>query len=408
MAAIGVFGALDTKGTEIAFLTREIEQRGHRPVVVDAGVLGSPAFEPAVSRAEVAEAGGARLEALVAQGDRGRAVAAMADGAAEIARRLHAAGRIDAALGVGGGAGTSIGTAAMRALPLGIPKVMVSTMAGGDVSGFVGISDIVMVPAVVDISGLNRLSREVFVRAAAAICAMVDARVPEAAGVPLVAASMFGNTTTCVDAARASLERAGYEVLVFHATGTGGRTMEGLVEAGYVAGVLDVTTTEWADELVGGVLTAGATRLEAAARRGTPAVVAPGCLDMVNFWGPETVPEAFRGRRFYQHTPNVTLMRTTPEENDALGRILASKLNLSIGPVEVYLPLNGLSVISAPGGPFHWPEADRALFDSLRKHLRRDIPVHALDLAINDRAFAEAMASGLLAMLEPGAGVDRE
>jgi uncharacterized protein (UPF0261 family) len=400
MATIVIVGALDTKGTEIAFIRNEVERRGHRAAVVDVGVLGAPAFEPAVSRREVAEAGGASLEALVAKGDRGVAVTAMAAGATAVVLRLFQEGRLDAVLGVGGGAGTSVGTAAMRTLPLGVPKVMVSTLAGGDVSGFVGVKDIVMIPSVVDVSGLNRLSREVFTRAAAAVCAMAEVVLPAAADVPMIAASMFGNTTECVEAARASLERAGYEVLVFHATGTGGKTMEGLIESGYVAGVFDATITEWADELVGGVLSAGPTRLDAAARSGVPAAVAPGCLDMVNFWAPETVPERFRNRRFYKHNANVTLMRTTPEENAELGRIIAGKLNASTGPVALYLPLGGLSVISAPGGPFHWPEADQALFEALRSHLRPDIPVQAYDLAINDRAFAEAMTGGLLAMIE--------
>ena len=400
MATIVIIGALDTKGTEVAFIRGEVERRGHRTVVVDAGVLGAPAFEPTVTRREVAEAGGVALDTLVAQGDRGLAVTTMAAGAGAVALRLYEEGRLDAILGVGGGAGTSVGTMAMRALPLGVPKVMISTLAGGDVSGFVGIKDIVMIPAVVDVSGLNRLSREVFTRSAAAVCAMAEVVLPEAADVPMIAASMFGNTTECVEVARASLERAGYEVLVFHATGTGGKTMEGLIESGYITGVLDVTTTEWADELVGGVLSAGPSRLEAAARSGVPAVVAPGCLDMVNFWAPETIPAQFRERRFYRHNANVTLMRTTPDENAELGRIIAGKLNASSGPVAVYLPLGGLSVISAPGGPFHWPEADRALFDALRAHLRPDIPVHAYDLAINDRAFAEAMTAGLLAMVE--------
>lgn len=403
MAVIAIVGALDTKGSEVGFLRSEVERRGHRALVVDIGVLGAPAFEPAVPRHEVAaETGECTLEALVERGDRGHAVAVMARGAAALVARLYRGGRVDAVLGLGGGAGTSVATSAMRALPLGVPKLMISTMAGGDVRGFVGVSDIVMVPAVVDVSGLNRISREVFTRAVAAICAMVDVVLPAAADVPVIAASMFGNTTDCVEMARATFERAGYEVLVFHATGTGGRTMEGLIESGYVAGVFDATTTEWADEVVGGVLTAGPSRLEAAATRGIPAVVAPGCLDMVNFWAPDTIPERFAGRRFYAHNPNVTLMRTTPEENVELGRVIAGKLNRSVGPVAVYLPLGGLSVISAPGGPFHWPEADTALFDSLREHLRPDIPVHALELAINDRAFADAMSSGLVAMLEPG------
>jgi uncharacterized protein (UPF0261 family) len=401
-ATIVVIGALDTKGAEIGFLRDRIVERGHRALVVDVGVGGRAPFAPDLANDDVGRAAGTTIAALVADGDRGRAVTTMARGAETIARRLFDEGRLDAIVGIGGGAGTSIGTAAMRALPLGVPKVMVSTLASGDTRAFVGVKDIVMVPSIVDISGLNRISRGVFARAAAAICGMVETDVPSADDTPLIAASMFGNTTACVEAARATIERAGFEVLVFHATGTGGQTMESLIEAGHIAGVLDATTTEWADELVGGVMAAGPSRLEAAARSGTPAVVAPGCLDMVNFWAPDTVPDRFKGRRFYQHNANVTLMRTTPDENRELGRIIAEKLNRSTGPVAVYLPLGGISVISAPGGPFHWPEADAALFDSLRAHLREGIPVHALDLNINDPAFADAMALGLLGMIAGG------
>jgi uncharacterized protein (UPF0261 family) len=248
----------------------------------------------------------------------------------------------------------------------------------------------------VDVSGINRISRAVFARAAGAIAGMVEAEVPFGADKPLIAASMFGNTTPCVEAARKLLEQAGYEVLVFHATGTGGKTMESLIEAGLIAGVLDVTTTEWADELVGGVLAAGPARLEAAARHGVPAIVTPGCLDMVNFWAPPTVPEKFKGRKFYPHNPNVTLMRTTPEECAQLGQILAEKLNLSTGPVTVLIPLKGISVIAAPGGPFHWPEADAALFGALKKNLRKGIPVIEMDCNINDLPFARRCAEELL------------
>ena len=398
MANIAVIGALDTKGAELAFLRDAIAGHGHAPLVIDVGVMGQPAFAPAVSRSEVAAAGGHDVAKLAADGDRGSAVTAMADSAREIIVRLFAERRIDGIIAMGGGAGTTIGTAAMRALPLGIPKVMVSTLASGDVRGFVGVKDIVMIPAIVDISGLNRISRGVFTRAAAAVCAMVEARVPEGDDAPLITASMFGNTTKCVEAARAIVEAAGFEVLVFHAVGAGGQTMESLIEAGHIAGVLDVTTTEWADELVGGVMSAGPTRLEAAARSGTPAVIAPGCLDMVNFWEPHTLPEKYRTRRIYQHNSKQTLIRTDPGENAELGRIIAEKLNLSTGPAAVYFPLQGISVISAPGAPFHWPEADTALLESLRTHLRKDIPVHVMDMNINDPRFARAMAEGLLAM----------
>jgi uncharacterized protein (UPF0261 family) len=275
---------------------------------------------------------------------------------------------------------------------------MVSTLASGDVRGFVGVKDITMIPTIVDISGLNRISRTVFTRAAGAVCGMVETSVPPGEDKPTIVASMFGNTTPCVETARAMLERAGFEVLVFHATGSGGQTMESLIETGQVAGVLDVTTTEWADELVGGVMSAGPHRLEAAAKTGTPAVIAPGCLDMVNFWAPETVPERLAGRRLYRHNEKQTLVRTTPEENKALGRIIADKLNPSTGPVAVYLPLRGVSVISAAGGPYHWPEADAALFESLKAHLRKGIAVHEMDNHINDAPFAQAMAQGLLEM----------
>ncbi len=399
MPAILVLGALDTKGIEVAYLAEQIGNRGHETLVMDIGVLGEPAFQPRIPRHEVAEAGGADLGRLRAEGDRGRALAAMTLGAAVLTARLYAAGRFQAIVGLGGGAGTAVATAAMRALPLGVPKLMVSTLAGGDVRGFVGLKDIVMVPAIVDVSGLNRISRRVFTQAAGAICGMLGAEASPGGQKLLICASIFGNTTPCVDAARAVLEAAGYEILVFHATGTGGRTMESLIGEGCISGVLDVTTTEWADELVGGVLSAGPERMEAAARTGTPAVVAPGCLDMVNFWAPETVPEQFRGRLFYRHNPNVTLMRTTPEENEQLGRILAGKLNLSTGPVAVYLPRRGLSAISAPGGVFHSPEADQALFQALRSHLRPDIPVTELDCGINDPEFARAVAGRLLELI---------
>jgi uncharacterized protein (UPF0261 family) len=398
MSNIAVIGALDTKGAELAFLRDQIAVRGHTPLVIDVGVMGQPAFAADIARTEVAAAGGCNLAALAADGDRGRAVTAMADAAREIILRLFSQGRIDAVIAMGGGAGTTIGTAAMRALPLGMPKVMVSTLASGDVRGFVGVKDIMMIPAIVDISGLNRISRGVFTRAAAAVCGMVEARMPEADDAPLITASMFGNTTKCVEAARAIVEAEGFEVLVFHAVGAGGQTMESLIEAGLIAGVLDVTTTEWADELAGGVMSAGPTRLEAAARTGTPAVIAPGCLDIINFWEPHTLPEKFRGRRIYQHNPKQTLIRTDPDENAELGRVIAGKLNLSTGPAAVYFPLQGISVISAPGGPYWWPEADAALLGSLQTHLRKDIPVHVLDMNINDPRFSRAMAEGLLAM----------
>src|SRR5262249_16806995 len=308
--------------------------------------------------------------------------------------------KIHGVISLGGGGGTAIGTAAMRALPIGFPKVMVTTLASGNTAQYVGVKDVVLFPSIVDVAGLNRISREILSPAAGAICGMVEAETPKAADKAIVVASQFGNTTDCVNAARKILEAQGYEVLVFHATGVGGRTMESLIESGMVAGVLDITTTEWADELVGGVLGAGPTRLEAAARTGIPAIVTPGRLAMVNFLAPETVPARFQGRTFYQHNPQVTLMRTTPDECAQLGKILAGKLNLSKGPVTVLFPKRAISVISAPGQKFHDPAADDALRKALRADLRKDIEWIEMDCAINDPVFAEACVKALLANLK--------
>ena len=397
MATIAVLGTLDTKGREHAFVADRIRSRGHVPLVIDVGTGGAPTISPDISRAEVAAAAGIALEPLVAARDRGACVAAMAVAAAALLDRLVAEGRIDAVVALGGGGGTAIAAAAMRPLPIGFPKLIVSTLASGNTAAYVGTSDIVMMPAVVDVQGLNRISRTILARAAGAVCGMVEAAVTVADDRPLLVASMFGNTTRCVEAALPILEQAGYEVLVFHATGTGGRALEKLVASGLVAGVLDVTTTELADELVGGVLSAGPDRLDAAAKHGVPAVVVPGCLDMVNFGEPATVPSRFAGRRFSIHNPQVTLMRTTPAEAAALGGLVAAKLNASRGPVTVLIPRRGTSVIAAAGGPFEDPEADAALFDALMAGLRPDIPCHDLDLEINDPAFARACAEALLA-----------
>ncbi len=399
MSTIAVIGTLDTKGAEHAYVAELIRRRGHETWLIDVGSLGDPTVAPDIRREEVAEAAGVDFAELLAKKDRGESVTVMSIGAPIILAKLAEAGRIHGVISLGGGGGTAIGTSAMRALPTGFPKLMVSTLASGNVAPYVGVKDIVMFPSVVDVAGLNRISRQLLARAAGAICGMVEAEIPVAPDKPILVASQFGNTTACVERARKTLEAAGYEVIVFAATGTGGRTMESLIEAGLVAGVLDVTTTEWADELVGGVLSAGSTRLEAAARLGVPAVIATGCLDMVNFGPPDTIPAAFAGRCFYQHNPQVTLLRTNPEENARLGHIIAGKLNLSTGPVTVMLPLRGGSVISAPGGPFHDPTADAALFGALKATLRPGIPVHELDTVINDPAFADACAEELLRLL---------
>lgn len=327
-------------------------------------------------------------------------MAVMTKGVAEVTRELYKNGQIDGIISMGGGGGTVIGTSAMRALPVGFPKLMVSTLASGDTAPYVGTTDITMMPSVVDVAGVNRISRRIYTNAAGAICGMVQGEPDESEDKPLIAASMFGNTTTAVDYAREIMEAKGFEVLVFHATGTGGQTMEALVADGYIAGVLDITTTEWADEICGGVLSAGPHRLEAAAKAGIPQVVVPGCIDMCNFWARDTVPEKYSDRTFYEWNPNVTLMRTTPRENQRMGEIFAEKLNSATAPVAVLIPLKGYSQLDLEGQPFYWPEANQAFIEALKRDLRQDIPVTELDYDINAPEFSSQVAETLLAMLD--------
>ncbi len=401
MATILVVGTLDTKGRELAYVRDVIRQQGHDTLLVDVGVH-APTVQPDISREEVAEAGGVDVAGLAAIGDRGGAVTAMTKAAAAMVRNLFAEDRFQGIISLGGSAGTTIGTAAMQELPVGVPKVMVSTLASGDTRPYVGTKDITMMYSVVDVSGLNRVSRSILGNAAHAVSGMVagSAAPPtEERDKPLIAATMFGVTTPCVTLAREYLEGQGYEVLVFHATGSGGQAMEALISDGFVDGVLDITTTEWCDELVGGVLAAGPHRLEAAALKGTPQVVSVGALDMVNFGPRDSVPERFADRLFYQHNPTVTLMRTTPQECAELGRIIAEKLNGTTGLTKLFIPLRGVSMIDAQGQPFYDPGADKALFDALRGHLRPGIERIELDLNINDPEFALAMAKELERML---------
>jgi uncharacterized protein (UPF0261 family) len=300
---------------------------------------------------------------------------------------------------MGGSAGTEIGTAAMRALPLGVPKVMVSTLASGDTKPYVGTRDIIMVPSIVDVAGINRISARAYANAVGAVIGMVETPAPDIVEKPLLAASMFGNTTPVVNRCRSILEEHGYEILIFHQTGTP-ETLESLVADGYITGVLDITTTEWADEITGGVLPGGPNRYDIVSQKSIPQVIAPGCVDMANFWARDTVPKKYDNRRFYQWAPNVTLMRTTPEENTEIGRILAAKANMSSGPVAFFLPLRGVSMMDAPDEKFWWPEANQALFDAIKDNLKSDIPVYELDCNVNDDEFADAMANKMLEFLE--------
>jgi uncharacterized protein (UPF0261 family) len=390
-----LIGTLDTKGDEYAFLRDRLWEAGVDVLVADVGTLEPPRAKPDITRDEVAAGTGVDLAALADARDRGAAVTAMADAAAVLARRLHDEGRIDGVLAAGGSGNTAIATRAMQALPVGVPKLMVSTMAAGDTRDYVGSRDVAMMASVADVAGVNSVSARVLANAAAAMAGMVSAPpVALAEERPLVGATMFGVTTPCLTSAREELERLGYEPVIFHATGVGGQAMEGLMESGFLGGVLDVTTTELCDDLVGGVLSAGPDRLEMAGRLGLPQVVSVGALDMVNFGARDTVPERFEDRNLYVHNPVVTLMRTTKEENAELGRRIASKLSKATGPTALFIPLGGVSMIDAPDQPFHDPEADAALFEELRK-VDDNVELVEMDEHVNDPRFAKAMVEKL-------------
>jgi uncharacterized protein (UPF0261 family) len=394
-------GSLDTKGREFSFLKALIEKEGLKTLVVDFGVMGEPALVPDITRQEVAQAGGGDLGHLASGGHKDEAMRVMAAGLAVVVRRLFDEGRLDGIIGMGGGGGTSLSTTAMRTLPVGVPKVMVSTLGGGDVSAYVGTRDITIMPSIVDVAGFNRISRAIYANAAGAIAGMVKMKTAKTdEEKPLISASMFGNTTLAVDRARRVLEAHGYEVLVFHATGTGGRTMEGLISDGYITASLDITTTELADEVCGGVLNAGPERCLAASRSGIPAVLVPGCVDMANFWGIDTVPEKYRTRNLYQWNPNITLLRTNAEENSRIGGMIAAAANAATAPVAILLPLGGVSQLDSPGGEFWDPQADRACFDAIKNNLKPGIPVIEMENNINDPEFADRAVETLLDMLE--------
>ena len=409
MPTVLMIGAFDTKGAEYDFLRRQVIAAGCAVLAVNTGPLGTTDLFPVdIEADEVARAAGADLPALRAKRDRGDAMKAMTAGAARVVQRLFDQRRFDGIIGMGGTGGSAVVTAAMRALPVGVPKVCVSTAAGtANAAAYVGLSDLVLMPSIVDVAGLNRVLRIVLTRAAGAICGMVRAAaaLPGAGATdqarPVIAASMFGNTTACVDACRAALEQSGYEVLVFHATGTGGRSMEMLVDQGLVDAVLDITTTEWADEICGGVFSAGPDRLAAPGRRGVPHLVAPGCVDMVNFGPPDTVPQKYRdaGRTLYEWNPSVTLMRTNAQENRRMGEIFAQKLNAATGPVAVLVPLRGVSVLDGDGQPFCDRDADRAMFQSLKAGLRPGIPYEEIDANINDAAFSARAVEMMLDLI---------
>jgi uncharacterized protein (UPF0261 family) len=395
-----VLGTLDTKGDEFKFLKDIIEAQGVKTIVVDAGIF-EPTFKPDVSNLEVCKAQGADLAKLREVNDRGTNVLTMMQGAAKIVKALYDQGEVGGIISLGGSGGSSIAAHVMQQLPVGLPKILVSTMGAGDVSPYVGVKDIMMMYSIVDVAGLNNILREILTNAGLAMAGIVKNKKEIVKSTkPLIAATMFGVTTPCVTTAREYLESKGYEVVVFHATGSGGKSMEGLISSGYFTGVLDITTTEWCDELVGGVLNAGPHRLDAAALGGVPQVVSVGALDMVNFGPVETIPTKFAGRNFYVHNSTVTLMRTTVEENAKLGEIIGKKVSQSVGNAAFFIPLKGVSMIDAVGMPFLGVEEDKALFNALRKNIdTKKVELIELDLHINDKEYALAMAKKLIELI---------
>lgn len=388
-----MLGTFDSKGKEFAYLYSELKRRGANVLTMNTGVLGgTDLFEIDIPAEEVAQRGGESLEVLRKNADRGVAMGVMSKGARAICQELQQQGKIHAIIGMGGGGGTSIATTAMQGLPVGFPKVCITTLASGNTSEYVGSKDIVLFPSIVDISGINQFSRLIISRAAGAICGMVETDpIVDENDDPIVMISMFGNTTKCVEMCAEMLKKKGFESLIFHATGGGGRAMESLILENMAVAVLDITTTEWADEYCGGALTAGPQRLDGPGIVGIPHVICPGCLDMVNFGGLETVPDKFKqgDRNLSVWNPMVTLMRTTKEECIGLGKVLAEKANASKAPVAFILPKGGLSILDSEGERFWDPEADQALFDTIREYANPEIPIWEIDANINDPEFAE-------------------
>ncbi len=396
-----LIGAFDVKGEEYAFVRKLIEDQGCKTLTMNFGTLGSTdLFSVDIENAEVAKAGGADINKLVAENDRGKAMAVMAEGALKIAQQLHKEAKILGIFGMGGTGGSSVISSAMRSLPIGFPKVLISTVAAGDTSILTGVKDITMIPSIVDVAGLNPISEKVFKEGVGAICGMVKMDyTPSLEQKPVITASMFGNTTECVDMCRSTLVKKGYEVLVFHSTGIGGKTMESLVDEGFVYAVLDITTTEWADTICGGVFDAGPERLSAPGKAGIPHLIVPGCVDMANFGPIASVPEQYKDRNLYEWNPNVTLMRTNIEENTKMGEVFAKKANEAKGRVAFLLPLKGVSILDSEGERFWWPEANKAMFDAIKENVNSEIEVVEIDANINDDIFAEKAVEMLMALM---------
>lgn len=401
MKTIAIAGTFDTKGSEYLYVKELIESLGLNTFTIHTGVFKST-FKPDVSNNQVAQAAGYDIEYIANKKDRALATEVLSKGMENLLPKLFEEGKFDGIISLGGSGGTSLVTPAMRALPIGVPKLMVSTVASGNTYQYVGTSDIIMIPSIVDVAGLNSISTKIFTNAVFAIAGMVKFENKKVLDKkPLIAATMFGVTTPCVTAAKEILESRGYEVLIFHATGVGGKTMEYLIENGFIEGVLDLTTTEWADEIIGGVLNAGPNRLEAAAKHNIPQVVSVGALDMCNFGPYNTVPNEFANRNLYKHNPTVTLMRTTVEENELIGKKISEKLNMSEGNTVLILPLKGVSSIDVKGQPFYGEEEDKKLFDTLKTYTNSDvIEIVEMNCNINDIEFARKAAQELINLME--------
>ncbi|MGL5256267.1 MAG: Tm-1-like ATP-binding domain-containing protein [Proteocatella sp.] len=400
MKTVAIAGTFDTKGNEYLYIKETFENMGFKTLTIHTGVF-EPKFTPDVSNAEVAKAAGVNIDEIIEKKDRAYATEILSKAMEKLVPELFEQGEFDGIISFGGSGGTSLATPAMRALPIGVPKIMVSTVASGNIMQYIGTSDLIMMPSVVDVSGLNSISLKIFNNAIFAMAGMLSFEASkEVEKKPLIGASMFGVTTPCVDAAREYMEKRGYEVLVFHATGVGGQSMESLIEAGFIEGVLDLTTTEWADEIAGGVLSAGPKRLEAAAKNNIPQVVSLGAMDMCNFGAYDSVPEKYKERNLYKHNPTVTLMRTTVEENKKIGEKIAEKLNLSNGKTSLFIPLKGVSAIDVEGQAFYGPEEDKMLFDTVKGLVDKSkVDIVEMDTDINDRAFAEAAAQKLIELM---------
>lgn len=409
LKTVALIGTFDTKGEEYSYIKKQIEKLGLNVLTIHVGVF-EPAFKPDISNQQVAEEAGTDIRSLAERKDRAHATEVLSRGMEKLVPKLYEQGRFDGVLSFGGTGGTSLVAPGMRALPIGVPKIIVSTVASGDTSPYIGTSDLILIPSIVDVAGLNKISVQIFNNAVLAMAGMLKFETePFTSDKPLIAASMFGVTTPAINFARHYLEARGYEVLVFHATGVGGKTMESLIQSGFFQGVLDLTTTEWADELVGGVLNAGPQRLEAASKTKTSQVVSVGALDMVNFGPYETVPEKFKSRLLYKHNPTVTLMRTTEEENKRIGEKLAEKLNLAEAYTALIIPEKGVSGIDVEGEPFRGEKEDAILFQTLTDQITNPaVEMIYRPEAINDQTFAEFAAQKLITLIEEKEGKNNE